>query len=207
MSKVKLELRYLTVPDRIEFGRQTIISMTGNAHFTTPDPTLAALTEAVNELETAFNNANTARQAAITQTSILSDKTVSFDTIITKLGNYVENASGGNEAVILSSGLGVRSKATPVGSMSMPQGLSLTAGDKEGELDGGWDPVRGARSYLAEVCLDPITPTGWKPAGVTTKSSITITGLISGSKYWVHVAAIGAAGQGPWSDPATRYAP
>jgi hypothetical protein len=207
MAKVKLELRYLTVPDRIEFGRQTITSMTGNAHFTTPEPALTALTEAVNELETAFNNANTARQAAITQTSILADKTSVFDTLFTKLGNYVENASGGDEATILSSGLSVRSKATPVGSMSAPQGLSLTAGDKEGQLDGGWDPVRGAKTYIAEVCLDPITPTGWKSAGVTTKSSITITGLVSGSKYWVRVAAIGAAGQGPWSDPATKIAP
>jgi hypothetical protein len=32
-------------------------------------------------------------------------------------------------------------------------------------------------------------------------------GLTSGSKHWFRVAAIGAAGQGPWSDQAMKMAP
>ena len=44
------------------------------------------------------------------------------------------------------------------------------------------------------------------PAGVTTKSKGPVTGLTSGTKYWFRVAAVGAAGQGAWSNPASRTA-
>jgi hypothetical protein len=42
---------------------------------------------------------------------------------------------------------------------------------------------------------------------VVTKSSATVTGLTSGQRVGFRVAAIGAAGQGPWSDPATQIVP
>jgi len=53
---------------------------------------------------------------------------------------------------------------------------------------------------------DPITRTSWTLGVVSTKSSATLSGLTSGTKYWFRVAAIGAAGQGAWSDPATKMA-
>jgi len=37
-----------------------------------------------------------------------------------------------------------------------------------------------------------------------TKSNTTITGLTSGQQYWFQVAALATAGQGPWSDRATK---
>jgi hypothetical protein len=33
------------------------------------------------------------------------------------------------------------------------------------------------------------------------------SGLASGQRVWVRVRAIGAAGPGPWSDPATKIVP
>ena len=47
----------------------------------------------------------------------------------------------------------------------------------------------------------------WTNSRVVTKSSATVTGLTAGGRVWFHVAAIGAAGQGPWSDPATKIVP
>jgi hypothetical protein len=44
------------------------------------------------------------------------------------------------------------------------------------------------------------------PPATATKSKATVTGLTSGTRYWFRVAAIGSAGQGPWSDPATAIA-
>jgi len=60
------------------------------------------------------------------------------------------------------------------------------------------------KSYLLEQTTNIAALDGWKPAGVVTKSKHTVTGLTVGQKYWIRVAAVGAAGQGPWSDPATR---
>jgi len=38
-------------------------------------------------------------------------------------------------------------------------------------------------------------------------SSATVPGLTSGTRYWFRVAGVGTAGQGAWSDPATKVAP
>ena len=71
-----------------------------------------------------------------------------------------------------------------------------------------FDPVlRGLQTYVLELTEDPTGLTGWRNVGVTKKSSHTITGLVSGRRYWVRVAAVGAAGQGPWSEVATKVAP
>ncbi len=85
--------------------------------------------------------------------------------------------------------------------------MDVTIGNHEGELDLSWDAVSGARSYLIQKRTDPNTPSSWTHAGTSTKSSITISGLTSGTRYWFRVSAVGAAGQSGWSDPATKIAP
>ena len=67
--------------------------------------------------------------------------------------------------------------------------------------------VRGLQTYVIELTEDPTGLTGWRNVGITKKSNHTITGLVSGRRYWVRVAAVGAAGQGPWSEVATKVAP
>ena len=63
------------------------------------------------------------------------------------------------------------------------------------------------REYcVLENCHDPATASSWQQVGFSTKSKFTVPGLTSGTKYWFRVAAIGTAGQAPWSDPATAMA-
>jgi hypothetical protein len=207
MGKIKLNLRNMNVTEKIQFARQIETAMTGNPTFPTPDPPLATVATSAGDLENAYNNANVAKQDASTKLSIQDDKVISLDSNLQKLANYVESASDGDEAKIQSAGMSVRAKPAPIGALPMPASLAATAGDMEGEIDLTWDRVRGARSYIVEQCLDPITPTGWKHAAIPTKSSVSIPGLTSGTKYWFRVAGVGAAGQGAWSDPATKYAP
>jgi hypothetical protein len=207
MSKVKLNLRYMTVIEKAQFARQIVTAMTGNATFSNPEPPLSDVTDAATNLETAINAANVARQNAMEKTSLMDDANVALDNILTKLGNYVDSTSNGDEAKILSTGMSVKAKPVPVGALPQPTALAATAGDNEGEADLSFNPVHGAGSYAGRYCEDPITPEGWKSAGISTKSSMTVKGLTSGRKYWFQVAAVGAAGQGPWSDPATTYAP
>ena len=46
----------------------------------------------------------------------------------------------------------------------------------------------------------------WTQCYVGKASSCTATGLVSGTQYWFHVRAIGAAGPSAWNDPATKRA-
>lgn len=101
----------------------------------------------------------------------------------------------------------VAAKAGPLIAATAPTGLTASEGDHDGTLDLHNDRAKGARSYVYEMSLDPPTATSWKHAAVSPKSSVTISGLVSGTRYWFRVAAITASGQSGWSDPATKIAP
>jgi len=79
-------------------------------------------------------------------------------------------------------------------------------GDQVGAVDLGLNRVRGAGSYVFHTTRTPNAPESWQHALVSSKSSCTITGLTSGQHCWFRVAAVGAAGQSPWSDNAAQQA-
>lgn len=206
MAKVKLNLNVLTFTEKVQFARSIVTAMTGNGNFTTPVPTLAALTAAANDLEAKSNAAHVKRIAAQTATSLQNDADTELNLKLTQVANYVEIASNGEEAKIASAGIGVRASAAPVGQLPAVQALAATGGDMEGECDLNWQPVPKTRNYVIEKSLDPATATSWQQGGFSTKSRFTVEGLTSGTKYWFRVAAIGTAGQSPWSDPACTMA-
>lgn len=207
MTKVKLGLRDLTVAEKVQYARQIVTDMTGNTNFTTPSPTLASVTTGAGDLETAFNTAQTARDNAKTKTATQNDKETHLDLLLSQLGHYVESTSGGNETVITSSGMQLKAHGSPIGELARVTSLSATTADNEGEIDLHWDKVSNARSYEIEKCADPISSTGWLHIGISTKSQYAALNLISGTKFWFRVAAVGAAGQGSWSDPVGKIAP
>jgi hypothetical protein len=173
MAQIKLNFSRLSIPEKIARARQIVTAMTGNARFSTPQPPLAAITTATNELEQAAGDVQAAR----------------------------------HEAIIQSAGMDVRAAPGASAIPAQPQALGATAGDHDGQMDLSWDPVISATSYVIEFSPDPPTGTSWKHLGVSTKSSFTVTDLVSGSRVWFRVAAVNAAGQSGWSDPATKIVP
>jgi hypothetical protein len=103
--------------------------------------------------------------------------------------------------------MGVRSAATKIGVPAQALNLVLTEGDFEGTLDAAWDAVYGASSYEIQTSPDPMTATSWAFKMTSPKSSATLPALTMGSRAWVRVRAVGAAGPGPWSDPAVKTVP
>lgn len=92
-------------------------------------------------------------------------------------------------------------------------GVQVTQGDEIGEGDFVWDPQAKNISdgFFIEVNpTDPIDNGAWvsgKPRSVSA-SKVTITGLTSGQKYWVHIIAYLTKGdEGPPSDPKSFIAP
>jgi hypothetical protein len=207
MPKIKLNLQRLTIPEKIARSRQIVAAMTGNDDFKTPQPTLQQVTDAVNELEAAFDAAQTARQEAKTRTLEQNQKEEAHDRLLTQLAGHVESASGGDEKKIMGANMNLRSPQTPAGDLSAPASLSASAGDRDGQIDLRWGKVERARSYVIERSADPPSVTSWTHAAVSTKSQATVGGLTSGTKYWFRVAAVGSNGQTPWSEPATKIAP
>ena len=128
---------------------------------------------------------------------------------MTQLAAYVESVAGDDETKIHSAGMDTKSsgKGPSTSQPTVPQALTATAGDHDGEIDLSWDTVPKAKSYIIEISPDPPTDKSWGHAGVSTKSSFTATGLTPGTRYWFRVAAVGTGGQSGWSDPAMKIAP
>jgi len=208
MAKVVLGFRGLNIPEKIKNIRLIVTQMTGNANFPNPDPSLASVAAAADKLETDSNDAASERQAALTATNLQNQSEAELDRLAAALAGYVDGVAKGNEAIILSAGMSTRAPAAAIGQLPAPTDLGATGGDMEGEIDLNWGPVRGAVSYIiAESATGNVgNPSEWKQVATSTKSKTTVGGFTTGSRHWFRVAAIGSAGQGPWSDPATAIA-
>ena len=207
MSQVKLGLDTLSLVDQIKSGRAIVTAMSGNPNFTTPAPPLSDITDAINLAEAAMLDQKARDSAAQQATLVLHNAQLDMTNKLTSLGAYVQNTSLGDALKIKSAGMEIRSDAAPIGALPAPENLSATTGDMPGEIDLHWNRVRGATAYVTQYTLDPLSPGSvWTTCPPSTKSKCTVPGLTAGGRYWFRVAAVGAAGQGPWSDPALRMA-
>ena len=206
MAKVNLNLKSYSLPDKIQYSVQIIKAMTGNANFATPDPKLADVQTAIDNLQKTYTEANNLRQLSYAKTAEQSQHEKNVDTLLTALGNYVETASRGDEVIIKSAGIDTRAKNAPVGIPAMPLNLGTAEGDKNDQIKLKWKSVKGAKSYIVRRTTDVTDNAKWLQEQVVTKATAISTGLASGTQYWYQVAAVGTAGQGAWSDPATKVA-
>jgi len=85
-----------------------------------------------------------------------------------------------------------------------PQNLVADFGALEGTSVLNWGSVRGGKSYLVDCASNSNGP--WTQVAVTTDTQAVISNLVSGTKYYFRVRALGAAGLGPWSDIAAKMA-
>jgi hypothetical protein len=207
MSKPKLDLKSKTPLQKVQKAEDLVTATTGNANFPTPTPPLATLTAKADAVSAAFSEREAAKNTLDQKQTALETAEAELDAALVSFSAYVESASGGDAAKILSSGLAVKGQASPIGPMPQVDGLDSTIGDAEGRVNLRWSPVKGAKTYEVQTCPDPITAGGWKAAGLPTKASLILNGLPSGGRCWFRVRAIGSAGPGPWSDPAVKTVP
>ena len=206
MSKVKLELKGLSAPDLIQRTRGIKRALTDNATFPSPTPTLAAVEAQAAIVEGKLNARSALDKQSQGLTVEIGAESDKLQALLGKLGEYVDGIAGGDEAKIKSGGFGTVIAASPIGALAAPTDFSATMGDSAGEIDSHWHPVRGAKSYLVEATTDINNAGGWGHTTPSTKSKGTIPGLASGIRHWLRCCAVGAAGKGPWSDPATAIA-
>jgi hypothetical protein len=208
MPRIKLNFRNLTVTEKIARSCQIVAALTGNSQFPTPHPPLAELTASIDQLETANNAAQAARQETKTCTAALNIKEAEHDQNMMKLASYVDAVAGDNAALVLSIGMEMRDSPNFAQDVpNMPTNLTATDGDFPGEADLSWDRVQGARSYVVQCSPDPPTDASWTHSKIATRSKITVENLPSGTRHWFRVAAVGTRGQSAWSNPVMKMVP
>ena len=209
MAQVILELQDKNDQELKVFSAAHKAAMAGNANYMSPTPT-ATVYDASQLL---FSQKVDAIATAETALAVLrADKEAAKADLIVQLtsrAGYVQGASAGNEAKINSAGFQTKAAGTPTTSLPAPTNVSASGGDLEGELDGQWDAVQKAKTYVVQCRLHPenAAPGPWAQAKITTRSRLTLEGLIPGTVYAIRVQALGANEVvSPWSDEAVGRA-
>lgn len=207
-TSVALGLANLNPAETVQLAQNIHTAMTGNANFATPLPPLADLQTKLTAATAKINAYNVALDAVEAALSARDAALEELRDVMSKLGRYVDIASDYEESIILTAGMSVRSASSTI-TMSQVQNLRLTPSEESGEVFADWNRVMGARNYRVQVSTDVATPpTNWTDKLISTKSRCSLNhDLVSGTKIWVRVKALGANDEGAWSDPACKIVP
>jgi len=190
----------LTVLLLIDFAKHVVASMTNNQYFTTPAPSLASITTAVQNLEAAVAAAKHGPPAATED--VHTKKKVLYDTL-KNLGAYVEgvaNLDPPNAATIAkSAGVGLKNDPKP-----RATGFRLTLPGAPGQVKLYTSSVKAA-SYKWEYTLTPADATSWISLD-TNVSKLLVINLTSGQRYYFRVANVLKTLQ-PWSQVISTLVP
>lgn len=197
MAKVKMGFAKLNVPEQVERSRSIVSALTGNAVYPAPVPALNIVSDAATALETAYNES---RNRDKNKVAIMRLRRKELLALIVQLAAYVQEASGGNEEKILSSGFSTAKPPSPHSDTAGPvYNLQLKDGSAEGKIRVDFDKATDAVLYLVLVAFDPDF-SKQEPKGITTKTHKEIGNFDTGTKVWVKVIALGRENPGTPSD-------
>lgn len=204
MKKVKLSISRLNANETADLAEAIVAKMTDNPHFPEPEPPLDGLSEQAGTVRKKRMLITNLEATLTTERGLLAGMLGGLKLDLHKLADHVQDKSDGDPNKIHSAGLLCVGDRVPVGPMPQVLNLKISVTDSEGVLRSEWQPVFGAFGYLVETATSPDGP--WTQATATSRARHTLSGLTPGTKYWVRVRAVGAAGSGPYSDPACRIA-
>jgi hypothetical protein len=207
MPLIVTGLTAMTDAELIQFAKGVHSALKSNPNVPAPNPTLPALQALIADAEAGVNGYEAEKEALRNRKKVRDETIKALCDGLRIEADTVQAITGGNPDKIENAGFRIRSRPTPVGTPAKVTNLVLAAGPADGTLKAAWKPVRGVRSYEIEASLDPITPTSWIYKGTVTKAKATVNSFTSGAKIWLRVRGIGAAGPGPWSEPAVKTVP
>ena len=217
--RVSLGLSKLTTQKKVSLWGIIKTDMMSSGNFTTPSPALSVIDAQVVILGNDISAAQSGDHSKVTAMHVQETK---VDNLLNQLANYVEltaNAAaltgGDATAIITSAGMKVEGARTKASVPNAPTGLKGVSA-VEGDIALTWKNQKYARAFIVEISSDlsatggttGTTTTGvstarvyvdWEITDVCHKPKITLSGLVSGTKYAVRIISSGTAGKSPAS--------
>ncbi|HVT86871.1 MAG TPA: fibronectin type III domain-containing protein [Chitinophagaceae bacterium] len=197
-KKVLIDFSKFSDSELDQQAQAIVTAMTGNANFTTPVPALTVVSDVISSYQEAMSNAAKGDHTAV---SIKDEQRSELESVLRALGLYVELQSGGETAVMLSSGFKISKTPSPVGPLPKPTGFKITPQGK-GEVKMELDKTDGASAYQFE--FRQATETQWS-LRMSTKTRVLQTELESGKEYIFRVVPIGASNIREYSDEISSF--
>ena len=203
MVTQKLRLSFVKFSDSafLTKAEQVLQDMTGNAYFVTPIPTLADLQLAIDAYSAALVNAANLGRIYVAEKNKCREK---LELLLGQLGMYVMFIANGDEAILTSSGFDLAKQRESL-AITNPGSVSLGNGISTGEMTTLVKSQPGAKSYIHEYTLYPVTPDSVWFTTPSSRCRTTFTGLEPGKKYAARVAVVGNDEVLAYSPIATMY--
>ncbi|WP_017257599.1 hypothetical protein [Pedobacter arcticus] len=186
----------------LEFkGQSIILSLTGNPTFPVTTPTLADFTALKVAFSTSLANA---LDGGRTNIAIKNTDRLALINSMRFLAANIESLAQGDKAKLLSSGFDLSATGETVPPLSAPVEFKLVDGINPGEISSVVKPVAQAVAYSHEYTFTaPDEATVWSVKSGTSRK-ILLSGLPSGQRIFVRVAAIGRKGQEAYTNTLSR---
>jgi hypothetical protein len=183
------------VPVLISLAKAIVQAFTGNASVPTPDPTLAIVSAAIADLETAQTGAQSRAKGTI---ATRNQKRLVLEALILRLKVYVQKQADADRehapAIIQSVGMGVK---------RVTSRKKRAFGAKQGAVSGSVALETARVGYRACYEWEVSTDAGktWQLASSTTQTKTTVTGLQPGATYSFRSRPVTKTGPGDWTQP------
>jgi hypothetical protein len=207
MASIVTGLTRMTDVQVIQFAKKVHTALMDNANVPAPNPPLPRLQELIAMAETSMDGYETEKAVLRNRKNLRDEALKALCNGLRLEADTVQAATNGDPDRMETTGFRAGKRPSPVGTPAQVTRLVLEAGPTEGTLKASWKPVRGVKVYEMETSPDPMGANTWAYKGTATKTRAIINNFTSGTRIWLHVRAIGAAGAGPWSDPAVKTVP
>jgi len=186
----------LTIPEKVERGRNILTMLVNNPHFPTPDVALADLKAKTDLLE---NHSILAINGGKSETAVMRKTEKEWDDLMRIEARYVDRIADGDQAFILGAGFNLTKQPSPV---HRPE-FSAVLGDSPGTILLRRHAVQGAKSYIWQYSFNslPEKEEEWKTREVTSKASVVVNDLTPLAKHWFRVAVVTPEGTSAYSAP------
>ncbi len=182
---------------------QILAAMTNNPNFTTPTPTVAVVSDAINEFYEALN---LCKDSDRLQIAIKNQKRVAVIGLLHQWADYVLFISQGDSAVAMSSNFTLGKTPSPKPPIKKPENFRIENGTNPGELVSKINRVESGVSYLHQFATDEMLAQDTWQSVPSSKTTCILSNLTPGTKYNCRVAVLGAKDQLLYSDIVSRIA-
>jgi hypothetical protein len=211
MAKIKLQLRTHTDIDLAALAvrhQSALLGAPGNVTFPVPQPSAVVFDQVLATFQEKIRTLAAAEAALRTLRLERDAARVALEAALRQRAAYAESLTVGPEK-LAGAGLPLQAERLPTSWLPKPENLVAAIGEKEGEIHLTCRAVPRAKLYIWECreSVEGTLPLPWQRVKSGVRSSMTISGLVSGRRFTFRVRCLGPHDlESAWSDEATSMA-